>query len=125
PVGSRSQEQRRSRAVGNAPRGHRRRICAHRIAQSRLHALLLFSESDAHLFQGHLIERASELKAFGLLVFFQTRASISAELTSLLAGIEPSLLQNGLRLFDLIRRRAKDRTSLRRGFSVVVRCRSI
>src|SRR5260221_4803398 len=79
---------------------------------ARLHCLLLVSESDSHLCQGRLVERARYLQAFCLLVFPQAGPSVCVEFPGLLAIIKTSLLENRLRLLSLIGSGAKDRTSI-------------
>ena len=78
-----------------------------------LHGLLFVCERDVHLFERHLVESARHLYPFGLLILLQTRARIIVELSSLLARIEVALLENRLRLLDLILISTEDRAALR------------
>src|SRR5947199_1303312 len=77
-----------------------------------LHGLLFVCERDAHLFERHLVESARHLYPFGLLILLQTRARIIVELSRLLARIEVALLENRLRLLDLILVGAEDGAAL-------------
>src|SRR5216684_611350 len=88
------------------------------------HRFLLIGKRDSHLFQSNLVQGACYLKTFGLLVFLKTAASVGVELAGLFAAVEAALLENRLRLFDLIGVGAEDWLSVRVG-RLVTACRPV
>ena len=84
---------------------------------------MLIGKSDSHLFQRYLVQGARHFETFSLLVFLKTAASVGVELAGLLAAVKAALLENGLRLFDLIGIGAKDRLPVRVGRLVTARGR--
>src|SRR5215204_1796895 len=74
--------------------------------------LLLVRERDAHLLERRRVERAGHLEPFGLLVLPEPVARGRVQLARKLARVEAPLLQNLLRLFDLLLRGAEDGAAL-------------
>src|SRR5213078_3475813 len=72
--------------------------------------LLAISESDTHLFESDLVKRAGDFQSLCLLIFSQAGARVLVELPNLFPAVKTALLENNLRLLDLILGSTKDRT---------------
>src|ERR1051325_3633412 len=77
------------------------------------HRFLFISQCDTHLLEGDLIQSARHLETFGFLVILETSARRWVQLSGLVTTIKTALLQNRLRLFDLISVGPEDRLAIR------------
>src|SRR5947209_10089744 len=79
---------------------------------SRLHRLLLICKRDVHLFKSDLVKCTCNLDTLCTLIFPQAIACRSIKLPCLFSCVKPALLENRLRLLDLILVGSENRAAL-------------
>ena len=89
------------------------RLLAAPAPKQPLHRFLFFRQSDIHLLERDLVERAGHLQPFRLLILAQSLARRIVKLAELFTAVKAALLENGLGLVDLFLGGAKDGAAFR------------